>query len=393
MTYFRSLSAAGFAATAISYGPGRMGFGLFVPEFKSVFSMSSSTVGFVSSLGFAGFLVGLLTAQFFLSRRGPEFPILIGLAAGTIGLGIVALAPGVSVLAFGVFVAASSAGFAWTPFNDAVSRKIRSGNRPTALSVISTGTGVGITVAGTIALGMALIGFNWRICWWIFAGIGATTLVGNWVALRQVEKARKDVSDGAWRDLLQLQAAPMLGVSFVFGITSAVYISFAADRFAQADILGIPDGATAPLVFIFYGLFGLSGLLTGRAHEAIGLTWLLRALLITATASLILVALLPSSWGGLFVSAALQGINVMMTSAVLAFWSERLFPSLPSLGFTATVLAMAAGNVIGPAIAGLVSNELGPEIMFYAVAGIPLASAAALRSKFVKERSTETSAL
>ena len=63
MTFFHSLSAAGFAATAISYGPGRMGFGLFVPEFKSAFLMSSSTVGLVSSLGFVGFFIGLLIAQ------------------------------------------------------------------------------------------------------------------------------------------------------------------------------------------------------------------------------------------------------------------------------------------------------------------------------------------
>lgn len=67
ITFFQSLSAAGFAATAISYGPGRMGFGLFVPELKSVFSMSSSAVGLVSSLGFAGFFVGLLIAQWLLN--------------------------------------------------------------------------------------------------------------------------------------------------------------------------------------------------------------------------------------------------------------------------------------------------------------------------------------
>ena len=82
----------------------------------------------------------------------------------------------------------------------------------------------------------------------------------------------------------------------------------------------------------------------------------------------------------------------MMTSAVLAFWSERLFPSLPSLGFTATVLALAAGNVIGPALAGVVLDGIGTETMFYATAVIPLAATAILRTKFVVERPTGTSA-
>src|SRR6056297_3307508 len=226
ITFFKSLSAAGFAATAISFGPGRMGFGLFVPEFKSTFSMSSTTVGLVSSLGFAGFFVGLLIAQFFLNRRGPEFPVLTGLAAATIGMGIVALSPGVPVLAVGVFLAASSAGFAWTPFNDAVHRKVTEVDRPTALSEISTGTSVGITAAGAVAFAMVFLGLDWRVCWAVFAGASALALVGNWAALRQVGKAPEVGPEQGLRVLLQPLAVPIFGIAFVYGITSAVYISF-----------------------------------------------------------------------------------------------------------------------------------------------------------------------
>ena len=110
MRRYLGLSAAGFAATAISYGPARMGFGLFVPEFRSAFSMSSSAVGIVSSLGFLGFFIGLLIAQAMLVRRGPGLPVLAGLAAAGIGMAAVALAPNLGVLSLGVFLAASSAG-------------------------------------------------------------------------------------------------------------------------------------------------------------------------------------------------------------------------------------------------------------------------------------------
>ena len=57
MTHFQSLSAAGFAATAISYGPGRVGFGLFVPAFSGAFSLDGTTIGLISSLGFGGFFL------------------------------------------------------------------------------------------------------------------------------------------------------------------------------------------------------------------------------------------------------------------------------------------------------------------------------------------------
>lgn len=184
ITYFQSLSAAGFAATAISYGPGRMGFGLFVPEFRSAFSMSTTAVGFVSSLGFLGFFAGLLIAQALLTRRGPKAPVLSGMIAATAGMAIVALAPTATILAVGVFLAASSAGFAWTPFNDAVHRKVCDVNRPTALSQISTGTSIGVVGAGLAALVMVLTGLSWRVFWMVFAVAGAVALIANQAALR-----------------------------------------------------------------------------------------------------------------------------------------------------------------------------------------------------------------
>jgi|SRR6056297_205061 len=386
MTFFHSLSLAGFAATAISFGPGRMGFGLFVPEFKTTFSMSSSSVGFVSGLGFAGFFIGLLIAQYLLNRRGPEVPVLTGLTAATLGTGIVALAPDVTVLAVGIFLAGSSAGFAWTPFNDAVHRKIRDVNRPTALSQISTGTSAGIALAGAVALAMVLLGYDWRVCWAVFSGASALALVGNWAALRRVEKSPEAGTREHVQDLLHFAALPIFGIALVHGITSAIYISFAADRFAHAGLSGEVDGAIPSLVFIFYGIFGLFGLLSNRLRDAFGLNGILRAILLASAASLAFAAILPGSWVGLVSSAGLQGITVMMTSAILAFWSERLFPSLPSLGFTVTLLATAAGSVIGPVLAGLVFDGLGAVAMFVGTAAVPLCAAAILQTRVLVDR-------
>lgn len=387
ITFFRSLSAAGFAATAIAYGPARMGFGLFVPEFRSAFSMSTEVVGFVSSLGFFGFFFGLVIAQALLVRRGPEAPVVLGLIAATAGMGIVAAAPSQVVLAAGVALAASSAGFAWTPFNDAVHRKVWDADRPVALSQISTGTSVGIAAAGFAALAMSLTGLSWRICWMVFAVAGVIALIANWAALRRVDKAPGDRRAIAWRALFTAPALPLFLVAFVFGTTSAIYIAFAADHMTQAGgVAGLSRATTPALVFIFYGLFGLAGHLTGQVRNAIGLAWLLRIVMLAGAASGLFAALLPDTWAGLILSAGLQGVHVMMTSAVLAFWSERLFPALPSLGFTVTLLAMATGSIVGPATAGLVSNAVGAGPVFLGSAALLLATAALLRERDLRER-------
>lgn len=364
-----------------------MGFGLFVPDFKQAFSLSTPMVGFVSSLGFVGFFIGLILAQVLLLRSGPKLPILSGLIAALTGLTCVAMAQSPIWLALGVFLAASSAGFAWTPFNDPVHRKIQDRDRPMALSAISTGTSAGIAVAGLAALGTVYMDLHWRACWAAFAVASAAALAINWVTLREIDKAPAQNNILDWRSLLHPEARPLFVIAFVFGITSGVYLAFAADHFfADGGLAKVPDASIPGLVYLFLGLFGLSGLMTGHAKQVIGLAWLLRALMMAGAASLALVALAPGHWMGLIVSAGAQGVHVMMTSAVLAVWSERLFPTLPALSFTSALLAVAAGNVLGPVSAGLLSDAYSPEVMLLATAALPAVTALLLRNAQAAER-------
>lgn len=387
MSYFWSLSVAGFAATAVSYGPARMGFGLFVPEFRSAFSMSSSTIGLVSSLGFLGFFIALLIAEVLVIRRGPGAPVIAGLIAALTGMTLVALAPNLAVLALGVFLAMSSAGFAWTPFNDAVNRNVTDALRPAALSAISTGTSVGIAGAGLAALGMVLGGFSWRVCWAVFAAAAAAALLADHGAFRRRRAGRGGPPERSWRVVIDVLALPLYIVALAYGTNSAIFISFAADELTAAGgVPGLPVGATPALVFICFGIFGLTGLATGRVKEAIGLPMLLRLLMAAGALSVALLAFAAGSWAGLILSAGLQGMHVMMTSAVLAFWSERLFPDLPSMSFTAALLATAAGSILGPAVAGMVSDAFGADAMFLGTAALSALAAIALSDRDVRER-------
>ncbi len=386
-----TLPAAGFVATTISFGPARMGFGLFVPEFRAEFALSTTAVGLVSSFGFTGFLGGLVLAQALLERRGPEAPVLLGLLAATIGMGVVAAAPGTIVLAFGVFLAASSAGLTWSPFNDAVHRKIPDANRPGALSRISTGTSVGIAVAAIAAFGVLQSGWSWRASWALFAIAGLLALMFNRAALRKVGKAPGQTSLATFfAEPFGGQALSLFGVAFVIGTTSAIYIAFGADRITQAGgVPGWPLASTPALLFLFYGLFGLAGLFTGRLRKIIGLPPLLRGTMLAGALSAACVALLPGTWSGLVLSASLQGIHVMMTSAIIAFWSEGLHPTRPSLGFTVALLSMAGGNVLGPLAAGFASHAFGAGPMFLGSGAFALLAAVLPRRRHLFDRPEE----
>lgn len=379
MTYFMKLSAAGFAATAITYGPARMGFGLFLSAFKADFPISPEMAGLISSAGFAGMLAGLVAAYAAMVRVGPALPVLLGLACAVLGAALVAVAPGLPALAAGVVLAMTSAGFAWSPFNAIVNWQVSLGWRAPALSIVSTGTSLGIAAAGATAIGMVLGDMTWRMAWAAFALASTLALLGNLLALRDLPKWMGRSTRQPWAQLLARDAWPLYGIALSFGVTTSVFISFAADRVeAAGGLAALPGGASSAVIFLCYGAFGLVGLATGRIAQRLGLPGLLRVLLPGSALSLGLIALAPGSWPGVALSAGLQGAFVMMMSAVLSFWSERLFPEMPARSFTAALVAMAAGSVLGPGVAGMVAGAFGPEAMFLAAAGVSLATLAPL---------------
>ncbi len=386
-----TLPAAGFAATAMTYGPARMGFGLFLTDFRATFSLSTEMAGLVSGLGFFGFLLGLLGTGAMTARYGPRSPVLLGLAAAILGMGLIAAAPNLPVLATGVFFAMSSPGFTWAPFNDAVHRRIEDEARPRALSVISTGTSLGIAAAGVTALGLSAAGLSWRVAWVGFAVAAALALAANRIALQDGTARADDDTAWQWSILMERSALPLYGVALSFGTTSAIFISFAAERIAQAGGLpGLPANAAAAIVFIFYGLAGLLGLATGRARSRLGLGPLLGLLMLASALSLAFVGLTPTSWIGVGLAAALQGIFVMMMSATLAFWSERLFPERPAPGFTAVLLFVALGGVLGPVATGFAAAAFGLGPVFVGTAAIPGITAVFVRSHHLHERAGAT---
>jgi MFS family permease len=141
------LAAAGFVATAMAFGPARMGFGLFLPEFRDAFALSTTLAGFVASGGFLAFLLALPATSWLGARIGQRAPVMVGALSATIGFAVVATASDSTALAVGIALAGASAGFCWSPFNDAAERVVPESARPSALSAISTGTATGVAAA------------------------------------------------------------------------------------------------------------------------------------------------------------------------------------------------------------------------------------------------------
>lgn len=370
------LTTAGLIATAVAFGPARMGFGLFLPAFREEFALSTSMAGMIASAGFLAFLAALPASAWIGRRFGERVAVTTGAVAASIGFATVAMAGTSGILALGIALAGTSAGLCWAPFNDAAERVVPSEVRATALSVVSTGTTFGVAAAAGLALAVTEGALDWRGAWVGFALSGLALAAIARVGLPPARKPAPESSPGmAAGDLIRRAAVPLYGAALCFGMTNAIFLSFAADRVVAAGGLpGLPDEVASVVIFLAYGVFGVLGLATGRIEARIGLAPLLCLIFAAAALSLILIAVAPTMWIAVIAASGLHGASIMMVSAVFSFWSVRLFPGRSTFGFTAALLCMAAGSVLGPALAGLLAAAQGPLAMFLAAAAPPLAA-------------------
>ncbi len=385
------LPSAGFLATAVAFGPARMGFGLFLPTFREAFAFDTQLAGLVASGAFGAFLISLPLAGWLTNRQGPRAPVLLGGLLAAAGMALVAMAQTLPTLAAGIMIAASSAGLCWTPYNNAAERIVERERRSRTLSIISTGTTLGMAGAGALALVVALRDIDWRVAWAVFAGLALLTTLTNWQALKPVAG---DPGSGpgrhqAWQSLWSVKARPLALAALSFGTTSALYLAFAVDRASSAGALTIGSlESAAPLLFVALGLIGLVGLATGEMENRIGLVALVRATFLASTASMGLIALWPAEGWAVVASAGLQGAVIMVMSATFSFWSARLFPSLPSVSFTVVLLFVAGGSVVGPWLAGTLAGAIGMKAVFLAGAGLSAATAFAVNARLVAAASS-----
>jgi predicted MFS family arabinose efflux permease len=369
------LSLAGFSATAATFGPARNGYGLFLPDIRDEFGLSTEVLGFVASGLYAGYLAALLAVGLLAARTGPRLPVLAGLLSAGVGTALVALSPNPAVLAAGVVLAGTGAGWSWAPYNDAVGRTAPAPSRDRVLSVISTGTTFGIALTGLAALGAATYGLPWRAAWFAFAAGSLAVAALNAALLPRGPANTGETKTPGCPGLGWFwcaASAPLFGVALSFGVVNAVYWSFAVDLVSGA-VGSTP--ATGPLLYVALGVFGFSGLATGDAVARFGLRRTLAATLVALGVAAGLLGVAPGSLTAVAASAVLFGSGVMFMSALLSVWSSDVFRERPSTGFSAALLLFGVGSIAGPAAVGATADRYGLGGIFLLVAALAILTA------------------
>ncbi|MEV5537115.1 YbfB/YjiJ family MFS transporter [Saccharopolyspora shandongensis] len=156
-----------------------------------------------------------------------------------------------------------------------------------------------------------------------------------------------------------------------YGVVGAVYWTFSVSAISQAAPANTVVGA---LFWTLIGIAGISAVGSGWVFAMLGLRCSHSLLLGGLAAATALIAIAPGSWPAIGVSAIVYGVGFMATSGLLAVWSYRVFPDQPSVGFSATVLFLGIGAIVGPALFGALADAWNLHAALMASAAIAVAA-------------------
>ncbi|MBO1073727.1 MFS transporter [Roseomonas marmotae] len=348
----RNLVAAAFALTALSYGLGRFAYGLLLPQIREDLALSSTAAGWIGGGAFATYCIGIVLASAAGSRLGERnMAMLAGLAA-TLGMGLVALASSVPVLAAAMALAGLSTGLTSPPLALAVARRFDEHNRAKANGMINAGTAAGIVLSGIAATAFTAA---WRELYVLFALIGAAVTTWLRFALPAISSGQK-VDEGASQHLARPGLVSLCAAASLMGASSTAVWTFGADLLRAELSLSEWHVAFAWIMLGFGGLVGSStGILVkrfgiGPVHRLalLGMALCYGMLVVAASAPLLALA-----------AMSLFGAAYIVSSGVLLIRGTFLLPDRPGLGLGIPFLAIAVGQAIGAPVFGAVLDSAG----------------------------------
>jgi len=363
------LIPAGLSIVAATYGLARYTYGLYLPDIRIELQLSIEIMGIIGSLSYAGYLAATLFGSAISGITGPRLPIILGGLCAATGMALMSISSGPWLLGSGVMLAGTSPGLAYPPLSDAVTRLIRKSSQDRTYAIINSGTSIGVIISGPAAL---LAGEEWRWAWAGFALFAAFATVWNAPLMPKGcsgEPGGKHFPRIRWTWLITSRSKRLFMAAALFGISSAVYWTFAVDLLVTS---GAISKGWSRAFWILIGVCGLAGGCAGDMVRIFGLRRIFAVLLIGCTISIFSIAIWPDKLPVALVSAMLFGATFILITGLFGIWSINTFNDRPSAGFGATFFLISAGQLIAPTLAGIIAGNWSLNYAFILAAALCL---------------------
>jgi MFS family permease len=362
-------------------GLARFAFGMILPTMAADLNLGYQAQGILGASYFLGYLAIVAVMPWAAPRLGSKRLCVSGLAVVTAGLIAMAMGTTGIYLYASYFVVGLGSGSAFIGAMSLPSFWFRPSHRARGAGVVTAGAGIGILSSGFLvpAIPSAFDMAAWQLTWALFAAATALFCVVASFVLKDrpaeigctpygrgdeaaaTPRAARSQDQRVWPFLTHL------GIIYaIFAATGLTYTTFIVTTMVDGFSL---ETSTAGLLWA--GVGGLS-IFSGTLFGSVADRWGYRAGMFSALAvQAVAYALIAGGTGltGLYVSIALFGLSAWsMPSIVAAAAGDYLGPEKVASGFAILTIMFAAGQVAGPAGAGVLADWTGSFEASYGIA-------------------------
>lgn len=351
--------ASGMLVTLVAVAFGRLAYGLILPFMRASLGLSYQQAGNLGTASALGYLCFVMLAGMLAARRGARFAILLGMLLTTAGFAGLAAGGSYAWLAACMLLLGFGTAFSFTPVISLLATWFPR-RRGAVIGVVNSGIGVGMLCAGALVpwLNAAHATNGWRLTWGVFGLASLLALAASAAFLFNPPPLAKP-SDAAAPAAPVHRNPHVLTVGMLYGVVGLTYIAQSVFMVSFALSSGVPATVAGRLAAMMGLLSVFSGPGWGAVSDRIG-----RGASLTAAVSLNLCGMLvPVLWqtqAAFFAHYLIVGCTSSgMFTSVLAASSERVEPRQAPMAVSFVTLFYAAGQFLGPALAGVMIEHAG----------------------------------
>jgi predicted MFS family arabinose efflux permease len=368
-----AMAFGGLAAMTAALGIGRFVYTPILPAMLSALGWSKSDAGLVASANLLGYFIGALLAGRPFAVARPRPWLLAALAISAVSTAAMALPSDIVSFVTLRFIGGVASAFVIVCASALVLERLSASGRASLSAIQFAGVGFGIMISAIAVSAMLAVGASWRSLWIgtgslaMLAAVGAALLIP--AAERGGAPMRPKVTGAPASGMgAMIVAYGLFGFGYVITATFLVAIVRLTNevRILEPWIWTLFGLAAIPSVTLWSWLghrFGsLNAFAAACAIEAVGVAISVEWVTIP----------------GICLSALLLG-GTFMGITVVGFMAGRMLSNgHPHRAFAQMTTSFSVGQMIGPALAGFLSERLGDFRVASLVAAAALMVAATL---------------
>jgi MFS family permease len=351
----------GMLTTTVVLAFARLSYGVVLPFMKDGLDISYQQAGYLGTTTSLGYLSTVVFAGILAAKWGGKRTVTLGISLVTVGFIGLAVSPFYWVMyIFMLFLGVGTA-FTYTPFISLLVARFPQ-KKGLMIGLATSGVGIGMLFAGIIVpyLGSVYADIGWRITWGIYAIVGVVVVLLTLRFIEHTPTENESTSKRQHTSPKEIYTNPkVMIVGFIYGIIGIAYIVQVIFVMSFMIESGVSNKIAGQLMAVNGILSIFSGFIWGGISDKLG-----RRFSLISTMGLVLFAMLvpvffPTLWGFtihiILISCTITGLFTLIQASSM----DHVEPNDMPVAFGYVTFYFAAGQLIGPTIAGWLIDSYG----------------------------------